>query len=269
MSFLITKHNSLPYVYKNHCYPIIKPKIKGHFKRPLKKIFELCETMLDRYTKVFVVRFDLHPTEFSDSNKDIGLYLQTEKKKLQKEYKCKAAYFCTREQVSSPIQHYHVVFMLSGQKIQHPSRLLDLLEKSWTRFCGGKLAKVPHSYGTMVKGNKASIDPIVYRISYLTKEDSKELNGSARNFIWSRLKPKGNIDKHNDLLLVDPLATFLKNHKRHIFSKTNDLMGKIYKKPSQKHGWFSEEDLPISIYDLINSSIRTQIKTDTGFNGVT
>lgn len=258
MSFIITKHNSLTYVYKNHCYQIYKPKVKNHLKNALNRVFILCETMLSHYQRVFVVRVDLHPRQYSPTNKGIGLYLQAEKAKLQKLYNCKVAYFCTREQVSSSIEHYHVVFMLSGHKIQHPSRLVDSLSISWQEFSGGTLRKVKRSYGTMTRGNKASIDPIIYRISYLTKEHSKELNGIAKNFISSRLKPKLAIHKHNELLLVDPQTTFAKNYKKLLFIKTCHQLSKNHNKTSQKHGWLKMSELPVSLHAITHSNAQTE-----------
>jgi hypothetical protein len=259
MSFIITKNNSLHYAYKNHCYLIYKPKVKNHLKNALNKAIELCETMLSYYKKVFVVRVDLHPKEYSYTNKEIGLYLQAEKKKFQDEYNCKAAYFCAREQASSSKQHYHVVFMLSGHKIRHPSKLLDSVTKSWSKFCGGTISKVIHPYGNMIRGNKASIDPIIYRISYLTKEHSKENNKTARNFISSRLKPKHDSDKNNDLLLVDPQTTFAKNCKRYCYIQSRDLINKSYLRVTRKHDWFSENDVPMSV-NMIDSNMQPQNK---------
>ncbi|MEZ9140003.1 MULTISPECIES: inovirus-type Gp2 protein [unclassified Shewanella] len=256
MSFIITKNNSLPYAYKNHCYRIYKPKVKNHLKNALNRAFELCETMLSHYKKVFVVRVDLHPKKYSPTNKNIGLYLQSEKVKLQKLYKCKVEYFCAREQVDSHKEHYHVVLMLSGHKIQHPSKLVSNMSESWEKYCGGNLAKVKHAFSTMVRGNKSSIDPVIYRISYLTKQYSKELNHSVRNFINSRLKPKLEIDKNCDLLLVNPQITYTKNNSKRYYSlKKSKLPSGTRSRVIRKYGWFTANKLPINIDNRLNTII--------------
>lgn len=254
MSFIITKHNSLPYAYKNHCYQIYKPKVKNHLKNALNRAFRLCETMLSHYQKVFVVRVDLHPKQYSPSNQKIGLYLQAEKVKLQRRYNCKVAYFCAREQVDSHKEHYHVVLMLSGHKIQHPSKLVSAMSDSWEKYCDGNLAKVKHAFSTMIRGNKSSIDPVIYRISYLTKQCSKELNHTARNFINSRLKPKLEINKNCDLLLVNPQITYTKNSNRCYYSRNkSEQQKKSYTKVNRKYGWFTASTLSISIDYRVNS----------------
>ena len=215
MSFKITKYNSLIFNYKNHSYEVYKPKSKGQNLKALNKLFHLVESMLSLYSKVCVIRIDLHPNEFSTNNQTFCQFIKQQQKKLSKQYGCTVGYTVTREQLTSSKHHYHLALMLSGHKISHSQKLLNELKQAWEQQQLGTAQLVKHPFYTMKRGDKNTIDPVIYRLSYLTKEHSKELNGKARSFIFSKMNTNS-LPEIDDTLLVDSDITAKNNQLRQI-----------------------------------------------------
>ena len=83
MEFKITEHNSIQYGYKNHAYEIYKPKVGNQNYSALKKLFLTCESALSNYSKVCVIRADLHPATYSPENKLIRQFLKLQVQKFK------------------------------------------------------------------------------------------------------------------------------------------------------------------------------------------
>ena len=94
--FKITDDNSFLFAYRNHFYSVYQPKSGTQNTVALKRVFRLFEIMLSYYSRVFIVRIDLHPQAFSVDNKVMSLFLKMFIAKLEKQYQCKVGYFCAR-----------------------------------------------------------------------------------------------------------------------------------------------------------------------------
>jgi hypothetical protein len=209
MIFKITKQNSFLFAYLNHSYNVYKPKKGDLNKVALDRLFRLCQTMLYYYSRVFIVRIDLHPVDFSADNKVMSIFLNKFISKLEKQYQCKVGYFCAREQNKSDKQHYHLALLLSGHKAMLPHNILTQLKTDWIQHCQGSVYFVDKPYYVIYRGDKASINPAIYRLSYLIKNHTKEHNKPANSYLCNEVKlrksQKG--DECNELLLVDPMIT--------------------------------------------------------------
>jgi len=100
MMFKITDNNSILFAYQNHSYSVYKPKKGVLNKIALNRVFNLCKVMLSYYSKIFVVRIDLHPKAFSVDNKVMSLFLKMFIAKLEKQYKCKVGYSALKNKTS-------------------------------------------------------------------------------------------------------------------------------------------------------------------------
>lgn len=219
MAFKITDYNSIKYSYKKHCYQIYKPKQGGHNNRGLNRLFNLVEVFHSYYSETAVFRADFHPNDFNIDNKMMSQFLKGYISKLETQYNCKVGYFCAREQNTSDKEHYHLVLMLSGHKINYPDKLLNQLKLAWEVYSKGVMKMVDNPFYIMYRGDKASIDPVIYRLSYLTKKYTKERNKPAHDYLCNNIKlnEKYKDDYNNDALLVDPLIT----HRKHQKSQQN------------------------------------------------
>lgn len=237
--FCISKHNSTLMAYKNHAYHVYKPKFQGLKPQLVNKIISSCETMLSHYSKVMVVRIDLHPQQFSADNNQISQFLDLQVEKLSKQYKCKVQYLCARERHHSETQHYHVALMLSGHKIHYPHKLLNQLKSQWER-AGGTASLVDSPFNIMRRGNKPSLKNAIYRLSYFAKAFTKELNIKARTFLSNKLQPSATFDDTKDILLVNPLITFEMNQQKKKRENTDNAVNTINNRRWTTFAWFNE-----------------------------
>lgn len=202
MRFKITEKNSQLFPYKQHAWHVYADKLN---KKHLTKVFQYIETMLLSYSRVMVLRVDLFPQKFNANNKHIMQCLDKLTQYLSSKYQCKCSYICAREQNSSSREHYHLALLLSRHKIKHPDSLLKLIKHHWLQFDGGSIHIPKNCYYMLIRGIKLSIENAIYRLSYLTKTKSKELNPKGvSDVIFSRLSiPEAINQGCNDILLVD------------------------------------------------------------------
>jgi len=228
MSFLITQNNSEFYPFKDHSYPCYK-SAKGFNEKALNQLFTLTEKTLSHYSKAAIIRIDLHPSCFTENNKIISEFLTKQVNKFKKSYGCIVSYFYAREQSSSDKQHYHLALFFSGHKVNNAYKIEQQIKSSWEAHCSGTVHFVKKPIYLIERGNKQSIDPAIYRLSYLTKTHTKQNNGLAKSYGSSRLKYKNGVPE-SDILFVNPKITYENNYK----SKNKSIYGSsIEIKPSK------------------------------------
>lgn len=239
--FCINQHNSSLAPYKGHAYHVFKPKQKSLNKKMVNTIISDYEIMLSHYSRVFVVRIELHPNTYSADNKVIRQFLERLTTFLSGEYQSKVIYHCAREQDTAKQEHYHLELMLSAHKINYSDRIQSLVEAMWEMHANGTVAFVDNPFCIVYRGDKASLKGAIYRSSYFAKEHTKELNGKACGLLRNKLPPAKNFDPTNDLMLVDPYITLEKNRRKQAFEvaqATESQPRSNTSKPS-KYGWFN------------------------------
>ena len=216
MTFKITTANSVNFIYKDHSYRVLcsKKAPQQDFKA-LTKVFQHCECMLSHYSKVLVARIDLSTQSYSINNQLFLKFIKKQLSVLTKQYNCKVSYICAREKNTSSNQHYHLAILLSGHKINHSSKLTSQIKKAWESQGLGYAKLVDHPYHLMLRGNKLSIEPALYRLSYLTKRATKETNIKGHSYLFNKLEYSTVQDskRFNDILLVNPAITYQQNKK--------------------------------------------------------
>ncbi|WP_368485112.1 inovirus-type Gp2 protein [Pseudoalteromonas sp. SD03] len=229
MTFKITATNSLEFIYKNHSYRVFKPKTKGQNLKALTKVFQHCECMLSHYSKVLVARIDLSTQSYSINNQMFLKFIKKQLSVLTKQYNCKVSYICTRERNTSSNHHYHLAVLLSGHKIKHSSKLTYQLKHAWESEGLGSASFVKHPYYLMHRGNKFSIEPALYRLSYFTKRATKEANIKGHSYLFSKLEySTEHVDRRfNDMLLVNPAITYQQNKEAALINPDNSEAGGI------------------------------------------
>lgn len=205
MTFIITEKNSIFFPYKQHAWKVYSYKNAPQIKKYLTKSFQYVETMLLLYSKVFMVRFELFPSQFNKNNKCVKGYLDQLTKTLSEKYQCQCGYICAREQDISDKEHYHVAMFLSGHKIQYSNSLFDFINAKWKCQTGGCTSWSKNCYYMLQRGRKSSLEAAIYRLSYLTKANTKQRNPKGvSSVIFGKLHiPKEIASGDNDILLVD------------------------------------------------------------------
>ncbi|TMO94593.1 YagK/YfjJ domain-containing protein [Pseudoalteromonas ruthenica] len=213
MSFVITTNNSYDFKYKNHSYKVYKPKCGEQNHSALTRVFKEVEQMLSYYSKVVVVRIDFKPNEYSSNNSQMLKFLRRKREELSQRYDCKVSYIVTRERQHSCKQHYHAAFLLSGHKVKHSALVSKDLKSDWEANKLGVASYVKNPFYLLARGDKASIEPAIYRLSYFTKKVTKERDCKAHKFLFGKIGySDSRFTSHdNDKLLVCPKATY-QNH---------------------------------------------------------
>ena len=101
-----------------------------------------------------------------------------------------------REQEVSKQQHYHVALFLNGNKIQHPSKLLQYIKAKWYKHGRLWIPKKEHIdddgcfyfIDKKKEGFREQRGKAIYRLSYLGKTRGKGYkDAQAKNYSVSRL----------------------------------------------------------------------------------
>ncbi len=172
----------------------------GVFPVIVEKSVEQLDICLAKFGRVLVVRFDLSLDEYSGDNHTISVFLNRLKEKLFKLKKYRRikdiGHEWVREQEEAKQQHYHVALFLDGNKIQHPSALLQLIKARWYKHGRLWIPKKKHvdDDGCFYFIDKKKKDfteqrgKVIYRLSYLSKTRGKGYKDiQAKNYSVSRL----------------------------------------------------------------------------------
>ena len=91
--------------------------------------FEIC---LEKWSRVFVYRFDLHTSISSSDNRIISIFIKNLVARIKWNYQVDEVGYCwVREQERAKSQHYHCVIFLDGDRIRHPSKLIQMIKQLW------------------------------------------------------------------------------------------------------------------------------------------
>jgi hypothetical protein len=173
---------------------------KGVFPVIIEKEVEQLDICLDKFGRVLFVRFDLSMDEYSGDNQTISIFLNRLKEKLFKLKRYRRirdiGHVWVREVETAKTQHYHVALFLDGNKIQHPSLLLQLIKAKWYKYGRLWIPKKEHvdDDGCFYFIDKKKKDweeqrrKAIYRLSYLGKTRGKGYKDvQAKNYSVSRL----------------------------------------------------------------------------------
>ena len=184
-----------PYIYANLYWKILSFK-KGTDFNLLDGMFDQLLISLTRYSKLLVVKFDIHLSNQADNNKGISNLFRTLKKSLFKAYSTEIGYCWVKEQTSmNKSPHYHCAVYFNG----HKAKTSHIVFETIRQYC--KNINISHhfpknaSYGVN-HGDLKSIQRVLIRLSYLAKKEMK--NKSHKNeaaYQTSRLKPDDNYKK--------------------------------------------------------------------------
>ncbi|BBB24284.1 conserved hypothetical protein [Isorropodon fossajaponicum endosymbiont JTNG4] len=175
---------------------IIQQGKQGAYVEILNSMFEQFDTALNIHKRILVHRFDLHPAYNTPTNEIIhpayntptneiihpayntptneiiSKFMDNLKKWIGRHYGIKhIGYGWAREQERAKNQHYHLVLLLDGDKIQHPKKLNVQIIEKWTPY--GHCPVVLNPYYFVDKNNQAKRLEALYRASYLAKVRGK------------------------------------------------------------------------------------------------
>lgn len=186
MAFFISTKD---FYYQDHFWKIMSFK-EGTNTKIMTRIFEQVIQLIIRYSKVFIIRFDLRVCIAMSNNKLMSKFRDKLNRQLKKKYNCDIGYAWAREQTDlSNTPHFHCAVFLNGHKVQKSFPVGRVIDK----ICDSLIyisPFFPSNNGYMIKrADSKSIQRVIYRLSYLAKNTSKDNTPQGINqFQVSRLK---------------------------------------------------------------------------------
>jgi len=177
--------------------PILGGK-KEKYREILSALYHQLNNMISHHHRLLVIRSDLHLYDYTADNKLISDFMRKLIKRLKSRYKInRLGYLWVRERVlkrtdkHNKPQHYHLLIMIDGSKVQHPSRIHKLIEEIWCLWDQPKPYTPKNSYYPINRGNTAQFNSAFERGSYLAKTNTKGNKAPTTNtYSSSRIKSK-------------------------------------------------------------------------------
>lgn len=163
------------------CYVSILKSVKGQM-----------DAMQSHYSRVLIIRLDLHMFDYSGDNKKLSRMMGRLTEWLRKKYStARVGYVWVRETERAKSQHYHLALMIDGRALQYPVKVIEWVERYW-QLRNEPKPFTPKNCYTMVERDKPeTYQKAFYRLSYLAKSRGKGYkNVTANNYAVSRIKPK-------------------------------------------------------------------------------
>ncbi|BBC40672.1 TPA: YagK/YfjJ domain-containing protein [Photobacterium damselae] len=182
--------SSSPYIYKGVIWQVINCE-GGICSKIMNRIIEQVFVSLSYYSKVLAIRLDFHCNTNTATNTHISDYFKQLKSKLHRRYQCAIGYVWVREQSElGTTPHYHTAVLLNGHRVCHPKKIVELIQTDTKAnpFLHFSLPK--NSFYLITREDSQLIQALIYRLSYLAKNDTKKNRSSQTNrFQVSRNKP--------------------------------------------------------------------------------
>jgi len=176
------------FFHDGQCYRVNTAK-SGLYVEILTKIIEQFEVALLLWSRVFVLRFDLHTHIYTKDNKIITSFRKRLFQKLKRKYGfSKIGYCWVREQDKAKAQHYHFVIFLDGRLIRHSSLINELIKEAWEDPTGKfTMPYIPRPFHFV--NSEEILKNAIYRVSYLAKPRGKGYRPSqTKDYQCSRIK---------------------------------------------------------------------------------
>lgn len=179
--------NSPLYLYKDKVWLINANEKYGIRTDILRALLDQIAAMVHHHRKVFVYRFDLRVSEYTDNNKIISDFNRRLFKRIKSHYKVKRiGYGWAREMENAKRQHYHYMLLLDGSKINEPHRIQGWINDIWDNLDGTVHLSAYHN---IKRNDETSIQEATRHISYLAKPRGKGYRPiQTKDFNTSRLK---------------------------------------------------------------------------------
>ncbi|QXB56324.1 inovirus-type Gp2 protein [Aeromonas sp. FDAARGOS 1415] len=154
------------------------------------KMIQQVETLSNKYSKLLVVRVDLHVLDdvWLNDSKLIDKLLKNIRKTKYKDHLF--GYFWVLEREKKKKGHYHMVFFFDGQQRRSEWAAQDMIEGCWQRVVSGGTIHRTKGTGTgmLLHGDQQKRADTIYALSYLCKKRGKKrLEKGQRLYGFSRL----------------------------------------------------------------------------------
>ena len=182
-------------VHTGKTYKVNAKEKQGIYLSIMHKAINQLEICQDKYSRVLLIRFDLHQQFYRKDNKKVSNFIDSFKQRVQRQYGFNdIGFLWVREHEKAKAQHYHCCIFIDGNKIRHSSKVLRIVKSTWegkgkTLNKGHHVPVIRNPYYLIDNDNTKA--EAIYRISYLCKERGKGYHGNYVNdYSTSRLNKR-------------------------------------------------------------------------------
>lgn len=155
---------------------------RGCYVEVLAALKQEMDAMLSHYSRVLFVRLDIRQREYCGDNTPMSNFCRKLKKHLSRHYQTtRIGHLWVRELEKAEQQHYHLVLMLDGHKVRHPSKLIRRVEAIAEGWDWPRPYTPKNCYYWLERGNEEVYAAAFYRGSYLAKERGKGHKANTAN----------------------------------------------------------------------------------------
>ena len=175
--------------YKGEQIEICNSTDYGIYKEILLSFINQLDTSINLHKRVLFIRLDFHINYHTATNDKFSNFLKQIKQWITRNYGIdKIGHQWVREQEKSKKQHYHLVLLLDGNKIQNPKKLNETIREKWGPR--GSIYIPENCYIYIDKHNVSKARPeAIYRASYMAKIRGKSYRDlQTKDYSSSRLK---------------------------------------------------------------------------------
>jgi len=164
----------------------------GCYQEVLTGLYYQLTNLLSHHSRLLFLRLDLKVYRYSKDNKLLSDFLRLLKRNLKSYFGfTRVGYLWVRELSTTDRQHYHLILLLDGNKVQHPKNVINIAEEVAYK-CEMPVPYTPkNAYLKISRNDKENFDAAMYRGSYLAKTRSKQCRKRIRSFGSSNIKPRG------------------------------------------------------------------------------
>ena len=164
----------------------------GCYEEVLIDLYWQLTNLLSHHSRVLFLRLDIRVYEYTKNNILMTRWLRQIKRRLKSYFGFKRiGYLWVRELSKSKKQHYHLVLILDGNKVQHPKNVFAIAKEAAYQ-CDMPAPWIPEKpFLKISRDDKANFNSAMYRGSYLAKTRTKQCGKKIRSFGSSNVKPRG------------------------------------------------------------------------------
>jgi hypothetical protein len=165
----------------------------GCYCEVLTDLYYQLTNLLSHHSRLLSLRLDVKVYDYSEDNKLLSVFIRRLKRNLKSYFGfTRVGYLWVRELSKTGKQHYHLILLLDGSKVQHPKNVINIAEEIAYK-CNMPVPYTPKNcYLKISRSNSDSFGAVMWRGSYMAKTRSKECNKKIRSFGSSNIKPRGN-----------------------------------------------------------------------------
>ena len=154
-------------------YPINNSPVYGVYLKILQRTVEQLNICIEKWKRVFVIRFDLHQKYHTPTNAMITRFRKNLAGRIERHYGIfEMGFVWVREHERAKAQHYHFAVYLDGDKIRHSSILSEMIRDTWVSLKAGNSVHIPKRCFYNVVDAVTKYEA-VQRLSYLSKQRGK------------------------------------------------------------------------------------------------